>query len=415
MKRSISTRYACKSLGRYKRRTALSILGIGLGCGVCIFMIAFVRGEGKMMLKAAAECGNGHFRIAPKAWPDVRDNDLRLTQWQGLVKELRQNKDMRVVTPHTRKEALLAFGTRSVGVQVVGVDPAFEQQTNRPVRKVVQGRYLSGQGEETGVVVIGKTLATRLDVELDDELMITVASDQGDMQRGMLRIVGLVSTGSADLDATVCHVHLRDLEQWTGLPGVGDITVLLEHPRDMDRIIEALRPELPDEATLVTWREIVPELASAAEIDMTWTRLTVGIVMLVVFLGIASAQLTAVLERRREFAVLSALGMRARGLIHVMVVEGLVLGVLGGLLGLALGGGGAYWMAVKGIDFGKMYDNADFSMSNVLIDPIFYSDFGWWLIPLAFELALSATLLSSIYPAWYAARTDPAAALRVEH
>jgi len=375
-------------------------------------MIAFVRGESQMMLRAAAESGNGHLRIVPAAWAQTRENDLRLTQWQSTLNRVRQTPGIRIATPHARKEGLLAFGTRSTGLEIVGVDPNTEQAANRLVRNISQGRYLDG---ELGTTVIGQTVATRLDVELEDELMVTAAAQGGQIQSAMLRIIGIVSTGSKDLDATICHIHLPDLEQLTGLTGAGDITLLATQPRRLQDLISALQASLPPEAEIVTWREIVPELASGTKIDETWTRLTVGIIMLVVFLGIASAQLTAVLERRREFAVLSALGMRAGPLVHIMIVEGLFLGLAGGLLGLVLGGAFAHRVATAGIDFSKMYGEADMSMSNILIDPVFYGDFGWWIIPLAFELALSAALLSSLYPAWYAARTDPATALRVEH
>ena len=63
MSLSLTTQYAVKSLGRHKRRTVLSVLGIGLGCSVCVFMIAFVRGESQMMLRAAA--GAGRRKRAP--------------------------------------------------------------------------------------------------------------------------------------------------------------------------------------------------------------------------------------------------------------------------------------------------------------------------------------------------------------
>ena len=93
---------------------------------------------------------------------------------------------------------------------------------------------------------------------------------------------------------------------------------------------------------------------------------------------------------------------------------GLILGLLGSVLGLVFGLPAAYYVATKGIDFTDFY-GSDMSVSNVLFDPVFKGDFGWWLVPLAFELALAATLLSSLYPAWFAIRTDPAVALRVEH
>jgi ABC-type lipoprotein release transport system permease subunit len=62
-----------------------------------------------------------------------------------------------------------------------------------------------------------------------------------------------------------------------------------------------------------------------------------------------------------------------------------------------------------------MYGGSDISVSNILVDPVFQGDFGWWLLPLSFALSLTATILSSLYPAWFASRTDPAVTLRLEH
>jgi lipoprotein-releasing system permease protein len=106
--------------------------------------------------------------------------------------------------------------------------------------------------------------------------------------------------------------------------------------------------------------------------------------------------------------------MKSGRLIRVMLAEGVILGLLGSVLGLAFGLPAAYYVATHGIDFTKMYGTSDLSVGTILFDPVFKGDFGWWLIPLAFELALAATILSSLYPAWFAIRTDPAAALRVE-
>jgi len=412
MRLSISTRYAICSLRRHLRRTILAILGIGLGSAVCLFMIAFVRGEGKMMLKAAAESGAGHLRIVPAAWPQTRENDLRLKDWRQIHEILRTTEGVTVVTPHARTEGLLAFGTRVAGVEIVGVDSNTQQTINRLVRNVAEGQYLTS--DEPGTTVVGRTLAERLDVALDDPLMVTVAGADGEMSSAMLRIVGIVETGSRDLDGVICHVNLADVEKLTGRAGAADVTALMDNPKRLERMVSDLDGRLSDDYAVVTWKEIMPELASGTEVDETWTRLTVGLLMIVVFLGIMSAQLAAVLERRREFAVLSALGMKSGRLMRVMLAEGVILGLLGSVLGLAFGVPAAYYVATHGIDFTEMYGTSDLSVSNVLFDPVFKGDFGWWLIPLAFELALSATVLSSLYPAWFAIRTDPAAALRVE-
>ncbi len=413
MRISVSSKYAAFSLFRHIRRTILSILGIGLGCGLCLFLIGFVKGEGKMMLKAAAESGNGHFRIVPAEWAKTRDNDLRLSQWQNTLRMLRRREDIDVITPHARKEGLLAFGTRTTGVEIVGVDPATEQAANRLVQNVTQGKYLSS--DEPGTTVVGKAITERLQVELDDELMVTAADSEGQIRSAMLRITGIVETGSYDLDSSICHVNLDDLEKISGLKGAGDLTVLIKQPRKLKTIASDVNDKLPEDCVVLTWEEIMPELASGVKVDETWTKLIVMIVMIVVFLGIASAQLTAVLERRREFAVLSALGMKGIRLVHIMFTEGLVLGLFGGILGLVFGLPSTYYVATRGIDFSALYGTDDLSVSNILFDPVFKGEFGWWLLPLAFALSFTATILSSLYPAWYASKTDPAAALRVDH
>jgi lipoprotein-releasing system permease protein len=244
--------------------------------------------------------------------------------------------------------------------------------------------------------------------------MVTVSGEGEEMRSAMLRIVGLVSTGSRDLDASICQVTLRDVEAITGYDGAAELTALAADPDRLPALVRQVQQEVPDDLAVLTWAEILPELASGVEVDETWTSLMVGLVVVVVFLGIASEQLTAVLERRREFAVLSALGMKGEQLVRIMVMEGVVLGLLGSILALALGIPGAYLLAQKGIDFSGLYGEADLSVSNILLDPVIYGDFGWWLLPLALVLALGSTVLSSLYPAWYALRTDPARALRVE-
>ncbi len=413
MKLSIASRYAWRSLLRHRRRTFLSVAGIAIGCAVCLFVVGFVRGEGEMMLRAAAASGAGHLRIAPPGWRETGENRLRLDPWEDLLALAAETPGVTVATPHARAEALLAMGTRTAGVSLVGVDPAREPQANRLVQRVTEGRYLAPG--ETGTTVIGHALADRLGVGVDDLLMVTTSGQGGEMGSAMLKVVGIVSTGSRLLDDTFCQVSLADVAQLTGYEGVGDITLLVDDPqRRLDAIRQRLAARIGQRAEVLGWQEVVPELAAGTEVDATWSRLIVGVITLVVFFGIASAQLAAALERRREFAVLSALGMKRGRMVGIMLTEGLLLGSIGGLLALLVGASLTYLSATYGIDFSGMYHGADMGISNILIDPIMYSDFGWWLVPLALLLSLGATMLSSLYPAWYAVRTDPAEALRVD-
>ncbi len=165
-----------------------------------------------------------------------------------------------------------------------------------------------------------------------------------------------------------------------------------------------------DEA--MTWGEINPEFEGHLEQDRASTRFVSAIVLLVVLLGVASAQLAAVLERRREFAVLAALGMRGWRMVRLVLQEAIALGLAGCAAGLAVGFPIVWWISTRGLDFRRLM-GASWSFQGVVFEPVIYGDMGAWIVSYALTVSVGATVLASLYPAWFAARTDPATALRV--
>ena len=408
MRASLISRFAVRTLGRNARRTLLSVVGVGIGCALAVFITAFMRGGMQIRVRSIAESGFGHARIAPAGWERTRDHELRLQDWQADLETARASDGVRVAAPHARSQALLAFGTQVAGVEMLGVDPPAEQQTNRLIRAIAQGRYLE-RGDQ-GATVIGSTIAERLDVELDDDLLLTVVRRDGQMQYAMLRIVGIARTGSRDIDASICHVTLADLERLTGFAGAGEITLTFEDPAEIDRLAARLRNSLLPGDVVLTWKEVLPEQGGDAASDRAFMNLLVGIVVVVVILGVTSAQLTAMLERRREFAVLMALGMKSVQVIRLVLIEAAALGALGAAAGLLLAGPLVYYTATVGIDFASLMEG-DLTVSGVLFDPVLYSDMGLWMVPHAVLVALLATLVAALYPTWYVLKTDASSAL----
>lgn len=405
---SLTNKFAVRTLGRSKRRTLLSVIGVGVGCAVALFLAAFMRGANEMRVRSIADSGFGHLRIAPGDWEKSRENALRLQDWRTELETARSMEGVKVAAPHARSTALLAFGTRVAGVELLGVDPPAEQAISRIARAVSEGRYL--ESGDRGVTVVGSAIAEGLEVELDDDLFLTVVREGGEMEYAMLRIVGIVHTGSRDLDAAICHVTLEDIQQLTGLDGAGEITITLHAARKVEQTASTLRTVIPEGDDVLTWREVQPAQGADFESDKAFTNLFVGIVVVVVMLGITSAQLTAILERRREFAVLMALGMKGIQVIRLVLVEAAALGVLGAAAGLLLAMPLVYYTATTGIDFSSFLGEAG-SISGVLFDPVMYSDMGLWMIPHALFVALISTLVAALYPAWYAVKTDPTSAL----
>jgi ABC-type lipoprotein release transport system permease subunit len=404
------TKYAVRSLGRNRRRTSLSVIGIGIGCALALSMESMNRGREELFARMGAYAGSGHVRVVPHGWIERRDPRLRLADWRVDLQAVQQLPGVAAVTVRSRAQALVAMGTHVVSVEIVGVDPQSEPRTNRFVRTISRGRYL--RSSDKGAVVIGKAVADRLSADLDDEILATAVGRSGDIESVMLRVVGIVTTGSEDLDATIAHATLDDVQRLTGYDTVGEVTLILDEWRQTDAVKSALAPLVAPGDEVLTWGEIMPEFKGHMEQDNAASRLVSVIILLIVLLGVASAQLAAVLERRREFAVLSALGVHRRTIVAILLEEALAIGTAGGLLGLAIGLPFIWRFARSGIDL-SAYMGGTYSFQGVIIEPIIYGDFGGWAGWYVFTVAIVATVLASLYPAWFAARTDPADALRV--
>ena len=407
MSGSLAAKYTLRSMGRSRRRTLLSVLGVGLGCAIAVFSTAFMRGGRELRVRAISESGFGHARISPQGWEQSRRNELRLQDGPKALALARGLEGVTVAAPHARTQGLLAFGTRVTGVQILGVDPEAEPRLNRLVRAIDEGRYL--QPIDKGAVVVGRALVERLDVELGDDLLLTLSRADGELEYAMLRIVGIVATGSREIDAAICHVTLAELARRTGLEGAAEVSVAFADPHRVDALAAELARRVSGNEVL-TWREVLPAMGGDAAGDKAFANLFIGIVIAVVILGVTSAQLTAMLERRREFAVLTALGMKGARLLRLVLSEAVLLGVLGALFGLALASPLVWHTATEGIDFSAVM-GGDLAITGVFFDPVLYADMGLWMLPYAFFVGLSSTLCAALYPAWSALRQDPAAVL----
>lgn len=406
---ALTFKYAVRNLTRHTRRTVISMIGVGIGCAMVLIARSWMGGAMEMQVRAIAESGSGYLMVVPREWPETRENNLRLARWRDTLDKVKALPGLEACTARAKANGLLAFGNRTAGAQITAVDPQEEYAFNRIVRRAdLEGRYL--EAEDTGAVVIGSALAKRLDVELDDDLYATLPG-RDDIHSAMLRIVGILDTGSRDLDLSICHISLTTLETITGIEGAAEISILLKNQHLISDAQRALNAEMPEDNVVITWKEVHRGLAAGMDGDKAFMRLMSAIIILVVGLGIASAQLTAVLERRMEFAVLSALGMRGSQIIIMILIESFIIGVGGAVVALIAGGAGAWYLTNQGVDM-RFFLGEDLGFSDILLDPYIYGSFGPWLVGYALSISIAATVLATLYPAWKATRITPAEALR---
>jgi len=400
--------YAFRSQFRHTRRTLLSILGCSVGCAMALIAVSWLRGETRMIVEAVAESGSGHLTIVPEGWLATQEQSLRLTDREETLAALSRQDGISIIAPRARANALLAFGNRMVGVEMLGIVPEAELRSNRIVhRSKLDGRYL--KPGDRGKTVIGRALAKRLKVGVGDDLYVTLAGREG-ITGLMLEIVGVLETGSKELDQAVCHVTLDELSDAVGLAGPAAISIVLEQSDSGPETQAALAATIPRGNQVITWKETNREMAAGLEGDMAFSYILIAIILIVVSLGITSAQITAVLERRRELAVLSALGMKGHQVAGLLLIEAACIGIGGAIGALLIGGGMAYWFST-GIDI-SYFMGGETAMVGVLFDPIIHGYFGPQLIAYALAISIASTILATLYPIWFATRLNPAEALR---
>jgi ABC-type lipoprotein release transport system permease subunit len=405
----VTTRYAIRSIGRNVRRTALSVAGIAIGCVLALTMESINRGRDELFARIGAEGGMGHLRVVPADWDAQRDVRLRLADWNRDLAVARAMADVTVATARARTQVLLAMGTHTVPLELVGVDPDAEPRVTRFVRTVQEGRYL--RASDRGSLVVGRAIAERLDATVGDEILATTVGTGGRIESAMLQIVGIVATGTEDIDASLGHVVLADLAQLTGRAGAGEIAIALADWRRTGEVRDQLAPRVAHGDEVLTWQQLMPDIAGHNAQDQATVRFISGIIVVVVVLGVASAQLAAVLDRRRELAVLAALGTGTWRLARIMIEEALILGLLGAVVGLAIGVPIVLHFAHSGLDLRTLVGSS-WTFEGVVFEPVIYGDVGIWMVPYVLAITIGATLVASLYPAWFTARTDPATALR---
>lgn len=406
---SVTTRYALRNLTRNSRRTLLSVAGITIGCSIALVNIGLSRGKIGMFIRNVAEGGIGHVRVVPENWIVNHDPALRLHRWRTTLERLRADPGVAVATPRVRIQGMLAMGTRVSGVLISGVDPLTEPKALRYVRTLESGRYL--KPDDSHAMVIGRSMADRLRAGVGDALVVTVVDAGGAAKSDMFDVVGIVNLGNRRLDSLVCQVTLGDAQQLSGRGGVGEITVLLREPAHAWRFRDQIRARLPAGDTAWTWAQISPQSEQAVRINELFSRIITLVLILVSLLGVASSQLTAVLERKRELAMLSALGMGRRSIFRLVIGEALTLGTLSALATVALAGPVSWYFGRVGIRV--LARGESMTALGTVVDPVMYGDFGAWFFAYAAMLSCLATVTASLYPAWYAVRLDPAEALRM--
>ncbi|MBK9033039.1 MAG: ABC transporter permease [Myxococcales bacterium] len=324
------------------------------------------------------------------------DRQRRIVRPGETVRAIRALPGVVAAAPLVVGSAVASAGSKTVPVELRGIDPV-QQELVTPLRRFVVVGAFDELGGAVDGAVLGYQLAELLGVGVGD----SVGCVAGQGERVSLRVVALFDTGVAALDKGRIYVPTRLAQTVLGRPDVIDrIELRLAEPDDAPRVAAGLEARFGYDAE--SWQEANASMLGVFDQQNMITGLIIGAVLMVGGFGILSIQIMIVLEKRRDIALLKSVGYSSRNVLAVFLVEGGVVAVVGAALGAALGHAVLVAMrsieSASGMGYSKPSTFAIYERASVYL----------W----AFGFAVGVGLLASLIPAWRASRVEPVDVLR---
>ena len=324
---------AWRNLWRNKRRTFITMASVIFAIFLAVFASSMQKGTWSHMILSVVSNYTGLLQIHKNGyWENpVIDNAFPLPD---IEKAINSNDQVSALAPRLESFALASTENKTAGALVVGIHPEYEARVTRLNEKLISGKYLSSDDNS---VIISEGLAKKMNLTLNDTLVLLGQGYHANSAVGKYSIKGIVKFGSVELNNNMVYLALPEAQWFYAAPQL--ITSLIVKPENSDNIQSAnkqMKNYFGLDYEIMTWEELLPELVQAMKVDTGGLIIMFIIIYIVIGFGIFSTIVMMVAERQHEFGVLLAIGMKRLKLIFVVVVELLLLSALGILIGLVI-------------------------------------------------------------------------------
>ena len=394
----MTVRLAWRSIWRNRRRTLITVISIGFGLSFALFSNALGEGVWQQFIDNVVRMQSGHLTVEKKGFRAAPAVDLYVRDAAGLGRSIDRLPAVEAVKLLIMGTAMARSATGGTGVALMGVDPVVEKKTSPLARKIVAGRYL--RPSDGAGVVIGKRLAERLKLKVGKKMVMTANDVDGKLVEQLCRVVGVFRTGSADMDGGLVQVPLAFARSVFRMPAnsATQVAVILRRPGDQALAIKAVKrmsAGLP--LTVWPWQKMVPEAASYIKMKRGSNYVIQGLLMFLILFTILNTILMSVIDRRREFAVLMAVGTSPGLLKRQIMFETIFLALIGCAIGVLVGGSGALAMQIWGWDV-TAFMTEDMSIAGFAPVSVMRAKLTAGLVLTVTGIVFAATLVLSLIP-----------------
>lgn len=399
-------RLAWRNVWRQRRRTLLLVIVVAYATLSTVFFWGFTEGQNESMLTNQARFIQAPAMVMNPNYLEDPDPQNALESLDILPKLLRAD-GIRGAAPRLDLFGVIRSAYTGDNVLIRGIDPRLEDAVSNIPQKIDAGRMLASSGE----VVLGEGLAKRLDVRIGERIALDASSLAGPQALGLI-MVGTINANVGDLDQGLVLIHLDDARTLTGVTTA--TAIALDIPRGKEDKVAMQVDQLFTDDPKVKVYGLSALMGSLTQmIEANTVQMIPILILFALFaaLAVTSTLFVSVLERQKEFGMMSAIGTKPPSLAIMILLEALVTTVVGWLVGLIIGYALTWFFGVNNI-FGPLFASmvesfADFGMSDELYTtsrPI-YAAYAALTIVFALIFAL-------LIPAMRVLRIKPAQAMR---
>ncbi|MDH3352607.1 MAG: lipoprotein-releasing ABC transporter permease subunit [Gammaproteobacteria bacterium] len=389
--------------------SAISMLGIAIAVSVLILVLSVVNGFERELKDRL---------LAMTAHASIEDVDGRLADWQTLSAVADANPRVRATAPFVNGQALLVFGEQLSGAELRGIDPPAEDAVSGVGSTMIDGE-LSSLAEGAFNVVLGVDLARQLQVRVGDKVTVTLAegivTPAGVVPRTKRFIVsGLYRVGMYEFDRRLAFINLADAQKLYRKKGfVSGVRLAVTDIYAAPAIVREVALEHGAVVLVSDWTRRHVNFFRSIQITKSILFVILLLVIAVAAFNIVSTLVMVVKDKQADIAILRTIGARPSSVLRIFVTQGSVIGIVGTLAGVLFG-------ILLALNLESIVGSLEalFGIKFLAADVYFISDLPSELrfadVARIAAIALMLALGSTIYPAWIAARTAPAEALRYD-
>lgn len=382
------------------------MLSVALGLWGGVFIMSLSNGVSIQRKQDVIYSYLSHIQIHHPDFVDERLLKHYLPDGADILAIVEQQPLVQASTARTLTYGMAASARNSGGVDIHGILPDKEQHLTNIDDKLVAGSYLE---EGRLPIVIGQSLADKLDVGLRSKIVITFQDTTNEIIAGAFRVSGIYQTVSPDFDEVNVYVRADDVARLMGLsaPVFQEIAILSVDEDSVTSLKHALQSRFP-EPDIQEWKELSPELRFLDTAMDSFLYIFIAIILLALSFGLINTMLMSVLERTRELGMLMAIGMNKWRVFSMILMETLYLAIIGGIMGL-----GASWFSIKAMeDTGIRIDAVSEGMASFGMTSTLYPVLDIAYYPPLAAMILIFALIAALYPARKALQLKPATAIR---